>query len=134
MNRQVMKPFRAPRKHNDKASPSRQQPRRKGKQDKQVHDSEAPTELGLVWRPLIIKETQYSNMEDMIDNGKHFSIAARAEPFQTHQKEPATSSNVASPSCSEFEVFLEKATNSTLAPKKISIPLTGLKEQKFMFL
>jgi hypothetical protein len=128
MNRQVMKPFRAPRKRKEKASPTRQSPRRPGKQDKQMQDSEEPTELGLVWKPWIIKETQYSDMEDMIDNGKHdendkgkrFSIAARAEPFQDQQKEPANSSNVASPSCSEFEAFLEKASSATLAPKKIS--------------
>jgi hypothetical protein len=67
-------------------------------------------------------------MEEMIDNGKHdqndkgkrFSIAARAEPFEQHPKELANSSNVASPSCSEFEAFLEKASSSTLVLKRIS--------------
>jgi hypothetical protein len=37
MKRQVMQPFRAPRKQNEKASPTRQSPRRQGKQDKEVH-------------------------------------------------------------------------------------------------
>ena len=53
MKRQVMQPFRAPRKKNDKASPSRQSPRRQVLPESE----ESATELGLVW-PLIIKETQ----------------------------------------------------------------------------
>ena len=37
MKRHVMQPFRAPRQQKEKASPTRQSPRRQGKQDKQVH-------------------------------------------------------------------------------------------------
>ncbi len=70
-------------------------------------DSEEPTELGLVWKPWIIKETQYSDIEEIIENGKHekngtrFSIEAYGERSPVaHQKQPAISSNDASPSCS----------------------------------
>ncbi len=73
MKRQVMQPFRAPRKKNDKASPSRQSPRRQGKQDVQgeahMIESEEATEMGLVW-PLIIKETQCSDIEKIMDKGE----------------------------------------------------------------
>jgi hypothetical protein len=59
MKRQVMQPFKAPRKHNEKASPIRQSPRRQRKQD-----SEEETELGLVCVPWVINETQYNDMVD----------------------------------------------------------------------
>ncbi len=59
MKRQVMQPFRAPRKHNEKACPTRQSPRLQGKQD-----SEEETALGLVCVPWVIKETQYSDMDE----------------------------------------------------------------------
>jgi hypothetical protein len=38
MKRQVMQPFRAPRQQNAKSSPTRQSPRRQGKQDQEVQD------------------------------------------------------------------------------------------------
>jgi hypothetical protein len=107
MKRQVMQPFRAPRKKNDKASPSRQSPRRQGKQDKEdkegeahMIESEEATEMGLVW-PFIIKETQCSDIEKIIDKGEGMDTAA-------------------SPSCSEFEAFLEKASAPAVRQNKQS--------------
>jgi hypothetical protein len=109
MKRKVMQPFRAPRQHNAKSSPTRQSPRRQAKQDQEIQDvpnkkgikmmsyrealetstygevlrwssesegeveetapktnkaqkdttdSEEATELGVVWKPIIVKETQ----------------------------------------------------------------------------
>ncbi len=69
MKRQVMQPFRAPRQQNAKSSPTRQSPRRQGKQ-KDTTDSEEATELGVVWQPYVIKETQYSDFDEVIDNGQ----------------------------------------------------------------
>jgi hypothetical protein len=134
MKRLVMQPFRAPRKKNDKASPSRQPPRRQRKQDKEdkddqdahVIESEEATELGLVW-PLIIKETQCSDIEKIIDNGegnicgKRIAIEASSErsPVRHHDKSPFASTS-ASPNCSEFESFLETATTATKVNKIMS--------------
>jgi hypothetical protein len=122
MKRQVMQPFRAPRKNNDKASPSRQSPRRQILPDSE----EAATELGLVW-PLIIKETQYSDIEKIMDNGERnihgqiISIEANSErsPVRHHHDAPFPSST-ASPNCSEFEAFLDKAKAATMAANKMS--------------
>jgi hypothetical protein len=68
-----------------------------------------------VWKPYVIKETQYSDFEEIIDNGKceqngqRFSIEANAERSPvTHHTKPAIASNTASPSCSDFEAFLDK--------------------------
>jgi hypothetical protein len=129
MKRQVMQPFRAPRKKNDKASPSRQSPRRQGKQDKEeAHtiESEEATELGLVW-PLIIKETQCSDIEKIIDDGEgnicgnSIAIEANSERSPVRHHEKATfASTSASPNCSEFEAFLDKATTATKVATKIS--------------
>jgi hypothetical protein len=126
MKRQGMQPFRAPRKHNVKSSPIRQSPRRQGKQ-KDTTDSEEATELGVVWQPYVIKETQYSDFDEVIDNGKsdqngeRFSIEANYERSPvTHRNQTAISSNSASPSCSEFEAFLEKSSAAAVAPKTSS--------------
>ena len=148
MKRKVMQPFRAPRQQNAKSSPTRQSPRRQGKQDQKVQDqkvqveetaaktneaqkdttdSEDATELGVVWKPMVIKETQYSDFDDITDNGnceqhgQRFTIEANFErsPLKIHDK-PAVASNAASPSCSEFEAFLDKASASAVVPKKIS--------------
>ena len=56
MKKHVMQPFRAPRQQKEKASPTRQSPRRQGKQDKQVHAI-----------PVVIKETQFDNIEEVVD-------------------------------------------------------------------
>jgi hypothetical protein len=107
MKRLAMQPFRAPRQKNDKASPSRQSPRRQGtqnKEDKEVEvtemkESEEATEMGLVW-PLIIKETQcFFPAEDQIEVNRERSNI-------THHR----IDTAASPSCSDFEAFLEKAS------------------------
>jgi hypothetical protein len=129
MKRQVMQPFRAPRKKNDKASPSRQSPRRQGKQDKEdkegeahMIESEEATEMGLVW-PLIIKETQCSDIEKIIDKGEGNScgnsviIEANSDRSHITHHEMDTG---ASPSCSEFEAFLEKASAPAVRQKKQS--------------
>ncbi len=116
-----MQPFKAPRKHNEKASPIRQSSRRQRKQD-----SEEETALGLVCVPWVIKETQYNDMEEQIDNGKHDKgdngkqsaiedEAARS--FVVHPEQPVISSTVASPSCSEFEAFLDRASVAAGVPK-----------------
>ena len=175
MKRQVMQPFRAPRQQNAKSSPTRQSPRRQGKQQPEVQDvpskkgirmmsyrealetstygevlrwssdsegaveetnaqtnkaqkdtteSEEPTALGSVWQPLVVKETQYSDVEELLDNGKcaqtgqQFINEAHSERSPlTHSKQPAMESNAASPSCSEFEAFLDKASAAAVAPK-----------------
>jgi hypothetical protein len=125
MKRQVMQPFRAPRKQNPNASPIRQSSRRQDKTNeaqKDTTDSEEATELGVVWKPYVIKETQHSDFEEIIDNGKcvqngqRFSIEANAERSPvTHHTKPAIASNTASPFCSEFEAYLDK-----VAPKQSS--------------
>jgi hypothetical protein len=103
MRRQVMQPFRAPRKKNvaqEKITLAQ----------KDTTDSEEPTEMGLVWPPLIIKETHYSDVEE-----------ARVEASANgNGNEQAVSSNVASPSCSKFEAFLEKASVAAVTQKKQS--------------
>ncbi len=94
---------------------------------KDTTDSEEATELGVVWKPYVIKETQYSDFEEITDNGnceqhgQRFTIEANSErsPVKHHDK-PAFASNAASPSCSEFEAFLDKASASAVGPKQIS--------------
>ena len=176
MKRQVMQPFRAPRKGKAQSSPTRQPPRRVQKQDQAVHvvpyikgirtmsdreatecaqhgevlrwssesegevaemgsetneaqkdttDSEEPTEMGLVWAPFVIRETQYSDVEDITENGKgeqdgtRFSIEANAErsPVTHHGRRLSLPCNATSPSCSEFEAWLESSSGSAVAPK-----------------
>jgi hypothetical protein len=116
MKRQVMQPFRAPRQHKEKASPSRQQ-------------KEKPFRA-----PLIIKETQYSDIDEMIEkdsngrngNGKRFSIVARgrrsavalakeagsvssvASPCRSESQSHSTTT-IPSPNIKEFEDFLDNA-------------------------
>ncbi len=92
MKRHVMQPFRAPRQQKEKASPTRQSPRRQGKQDKQVQ----ALELGHVWKPVVIKETQFDNIEEVVD--------CSLVEADTH---PGIGATAASPSCSEFEAFLD---------------------------
>ena len=122
MKRQVLQPFRAPRKKNDKASPSRQSPRRQVLPESE----ESATELGLVW-PLIIKETQHTDIEKIRDNSEEYihgqiiSIEANYERSPVrHQEEAPILSNTASPNCSEFESFLDKAKSATMAANKMS--------------
>jgi hypothetical protein len=171
MKRHVMQPFRAPRQQKEKASPTRQSPRRQDKQDKEVHaipykkgvkmmsyreanevaehgevlrwsseregegeettkahkytpESEEATELGLVWKPLVIEETQYNDIEELIDNGipnindrgKRYVIEARVDSsLVEHDKQPAIGATAASPSCSDFEAFLESKSVSAIA-------------------
>ncbi len=122
MKRHVM-PFRAPRHQKGKASPTRQSPRQQGKQDKEVHaipeqgqqntsESEESTELGLVWEPVIIKETQYNENEELNEN----VIGAPVDrSLVVHDKQPAILSTAASPSCSEFEAFLESKSVPAIA-------------------
>jgi hypothetical protein len=125
MKRQVMQPFRAPRQQNAKSSPTRQSPTRQSpRRQKDTTDSEEPA-LGGVWQPYVIKETQYSDVEEIIDNGKcaqngqRFVVEANSERSPlTHPTQPAIASNAASPSCSEFEAFLDKASAAAVAPKK----------------
>ncbi len=96
------------------ASPTKQSPRRQGKQDKtnlaQQHtiDSEEATAMGLVYPLWTIKETQYSNVEKLIDNGKHdkhdngkqVAIDERVKrSLVVHDNQPVISSTAASPSC-----------------------------------
>ena len=98
MKRQVMQPFRPPRQQKEKAIPTRQSPR---KQDKQ---------------PLIIKETQYTDVEEVVDNGvpeindrgKKYTIEARVErsPIVQSKRTPILSTQT-TPSCSDFEAWLE---------------------------
>jgi hypothetical protein len=123
MKRHVMQPFRAPRHQKGKASPTRQSPRQQGKQDKEVHaipeqgqqntsESEEPTESGLVWEPVIIKETQYNENEELNEN----VIGAPVDrSLVVHDKQPAILSTAASPSCSEFEAFLESKSVPAIA-------------------
>jgi hypothetical protein len=80
-----------------------------------------------VLQPYVIKETQYSDIVEISDNGKReqtgqqFFIEATSERSPvTHQKQPAIASNAASPSCSEFEAFLDRASASAVAPKQSS--------------
>ncbi len=112
MRRQVMQPFRAPRK-----TTSAQQNTALAQND--TTDSEEQTEMGLVW-PTIITETQYSDVEDIIEKDKNdtngnttkFTIEARVERSpERNGKQQDISSKVASPACSEFEAFLEKASD-----------------------
>ncbi len=62
MKRQVMKPFRAPRKTGDKtqvkSSQAKEYSPQKNKQTGQqtISDSEEPTELGLMWPPPAVKD------------------------------------------------------------------------------
>jgi hypothetical protein len=95
---------------------------------KDTTDNEEPTELGVVWQPYIIKETQYNDVEEIIGNGKcerngqRFSIEANVElsPVTRHEKRTAIATNAASPSCSEFEAFLDKASASVVAQRPSS--------------
>ncbi len=49
------------------------------------------------------------------------AIEARAEhSFVVHAEQPVISSTIASPSCSEFEAFLERASVSAAVPKTMS--------------
>jgi hypothetical protein len=114
MKRHVMQPFRAPRQHKKKTT----------KAPKHTSDSEEPTELGLVWPRLIIKETQYYDIEELIDNGipdindrgKQYATEARVERSSVvHDQQPAIVSTAASPSCSDFEAFLDNKSVSTSA-------------------
>ncbi len=120
-----MQPFRAPRKKT-----LAQETITLVQKDTTV--SEEPTDMGLVWPPLTIKETQYSDVEEIVHkdmhdtngNGTKFAIEARVESSpKGNGKEQAVSSNVASPSCSEFEAFLEKASGSAVPQKKQSKPM-----------
>jgi hypothetical protein len=106
MKRHVMQPFRPPRQHKEKASPTRQSPRQQGKQ------------------PLIIKETQYTDVEEVIDNGvpdiddrgKQYAIEARLERSPiVHSKHPPIVSTQTTPSCSDFEAWLESKSVSASA-------------------
>ena len=108
------------------------------KAPKDTPESEEPTELGVVWKPLVIKETQYDDVEELFDNGisnindlgKRYVVEARVErSLVDHDKQPAIGATAASPSCSEFEAFLESrsaaasvsdASVSVGVPKKIS--------------
>jgi hypothetical protein len=95
-----MQPFRAPRQQKEKASLTRQSPRRQGKQ-----------ELGHVWKPVVIKETQFDNIEEVID----CSLVEAA----TH---PAIGATAASPSCSEFEAFLDsKSVSANASAASVSV-------------
>jgi hypothetical protein len=117
MKSRVFQPFRAPRQRKEKAT-------------KHTSDSEEPTEQGLEWRALIIKETQYTDTEDVIDNGvpdindrgKHYAIEARVERSSAIcETQPAIVSTAASPSCSKFEAFLAtKSVSASVSEASVS--------------
>jgi hypothetical protein len=90
MNKTLMRPFRAPREAKERAIPP-------GK------ESEEPTELGLVWGRVFIKETQEAvpDKEKMERSGSQCTTAK--ENDLTHE-----SSKVQSPCLSEFEEFLDQ--------------------------
>ena len=115
-----MRPFRAPRstdgKTAAKASPTRQSPRRQGKEDSaqdNTDDSEGPTELHVTrW---VIKETEDSvqdntdkNSEGLTDcddvdaNGQTWTIESRKKRAEVLVVDAP------SPSLSEFEAYLDK--------------------------
>jgi hypothetical protein len=120
MKRQVMQPFRAPRKIN-----AAQQ---------QTIDSEEDTALGLVYAPRKILETQYSDIEELshdgqLDNhemGKHVLIAARTKrSTAANLNQPAISSTVSSPNLSEFEAFMDRASAAAAVRKNKSKKAAG---------
>ncbi len=86
-------------------------------------DSEEPTELGVVWERLVIKETQHSarDIVDMNGNGTTFTIEARDDRSAlVNGNVEANSSKAASPSLSEFEAFLSQAHVRDVAKKKMT--------------
>lgn len=139
MKRQVMQPFRAPRQHKEKASPSRQQ-------------KEKPFRA-----PLIIKETQYSDIDEMIEkdsNGKNgngkqtvaFSIVARGErsavalakeagsvssvasPCRSESQSHSTTT-IPSPNIKEFEDFLDNVMESRTSPPVLHTSSQGKRKK-----
>jgi hypothetical protein len=99
MNSKLSRPFRAPRevvdrskarKVKDQLDVATQQP----PSDPLLSDSEEATELGLVWKHCIVKETQDPEVEP-----------AQKDPASDKGK--GTTSEVASPNLSEFERFLD---------------------------
>ena len=101
MKNHVMQPFRAPRQQKEKASPTRQSPRRQGKQDKQVHVRER----------VVIKETQFDNIEEVVDCS-----------FVEATTHPSIGATAASPSCSEFEAFLDsKSVSANASAASVSV-------------
>jgi hypothetical protein len=119
MKRQVMQPFRAPRKGKAQSSPVRQSPRRQV-----LCDSEEDTALGLVYPPRIILETQFSDIEELSVDGnpdEHVLIAARTARSPAASLKPsAISSTGTSPNLSEFEAFMDRASaDSAVRTKKV---------------
>ena len=125
--KKVMQPFKAPRNRmepsspNFQASPTRRspRPRRQGKLDKDLADSEGPTEL--VCTRWVIKETQETDIiqsdndsgaktdrDEFDGNAERRSFEARfyRSPGVHSSQDPFTTT-AASPDISEFERYLE---------------------------
>ena len=99
MKKHVMQPFRAPRQQKEKASPTRHSPRQQGKHGKPRR------------KPVVIKETQFDNIEAVVDCS-----------FVEATTHPSIGATAASPSCSEFEAFLDsKSVSANASAASVSV-------------
>jgi hypothetical protein len=117
MNETLTKPFRAPRAAKERAIPL-------GK------ESEEPTELGLVWGRVVVKETQAVEVDqtEKDRSGSQCTTAKVNDP--THE-----SSKVQSPCLSEFEDFLDQcdARRKWEAEQREALPLLTSRQRMDAF-
>jgi hypothetical protein len=117
MNKTLTKPFRVPRAAKERAIPP-------GK------ESEEPTELGLVWGRVVVKETQAVEVDQVEKerSGSQCTTAKVNDP--THE-----SSKVQSPCLSEFEDFLEErdARRKWEAEQREALPLLTSRQRTDAF-
>jgi hypothetical protein len=134
MKDKVMGPFRAPREAVDRLRSSvlTDKPDSTAKDNTDLEsDSEEATELGLVYGPWIIKETQEDEPQAMVDHysdmGTHLVRNIQPSCSNVH----VTSSELPSPSLSEFESYLgarESESKTIEAQSKKNVELRTMNE------